>query len=306
MYHLLITGLLILMSSIVCAATNGEIISHKNFGANPGNLNMSYLSDEKSNNLVVVLHGCTQQASRYADGSGWTTLAKQHNFDLLLPSQKSENNAKTCFNWYQQQDITRNQGELKSIIEMIGRLESGKSYQHIYVTGVSAGAAMAMALVANYPEQFAGAGLVAGISYQCGIGLFPALQCMKSGSGASSEQLRERLSSELDVATLPKLSLWHGADDSVVNPQNSSDIAKQWLSLFEQDSINKKQIDKSQQWQQTRYQINGKTIVEHNIINQLGHSQSVDHDDINADDYLTNNGISTAYYLAKFFELIKT
>lgn len=302
----IIALIMLLIPSLVCARITNQIVSDEKFGSNPGNLSMSYITQQNSQDLVVILHGCTQNAIRYANGSGWTALAKQHQFDLLLPSQKSENNLKTCFNWYQQQDISHDQGELLSIIEMIGHLKSSHQYDNVYVTGVSAGAAMAMALIANYPQQFSGAGLIAGISYQCGIGLFPALQCMKNGSGANVEQLRQRLSPNITLSALPKLSLWHGASDTIVNPKNSIEMAKQWLSLFPGDRIHRKSIKKTNIWQQIQYQTADNVIVEHNVISELGHSQSVDHDNIATGDYLTNNGISTARDLARFFGLLKS
>ena len=37
--------------------------------------------------LVVVLHGCTQTAAGYDQGTGWSALAERHGFALLLPEQ---------------------------------------------------------------------------------------------------------------------------------------------------------------------------------------------------------------------------
>ncbi|MEJ1936068.1 PHB depolymerase family esterase, partial [Nostoc sp. NIES-2111] len=73
------------------------------FGVNPGGLRMfSHVPEGLGRGaaLVVALHGCTQDAASYAHGSGWTALAKQHGFAVLLPEQTSRGNPKGCFSWF--------------------------------------------------------------------------------------------------------------------------------------------------------------------------------------------------------------
>ena len=55
------------------------------FGTNPGALRMfAYVPEAlpRASALVVVLHGCTQNAAVYDHGSGWSTLADRHGFVL--------------------------------------------------------------------------------------------------------------------------------------------------------------------------------------------------------------------------------
>jgi len=54
--------------------------------------------------LVVVLHGCTQNARGYDHGSGWSAAAEEHGFAVLFPEQQRANNPNLCFNWYRPQD----------------------------------------------------------------------------------------------------------------------------------------------------------------------------------------------------------
>ena len=71
------------------------------FGANPGALRMfTYLPPDRPKRpaLVVVLHGCGQDAEGYDHGAGWSTVAKRYGFALLMPQQQEVNNANTCFN----------------------------------------------------------------------------------------------------------------------------------------------------------------------------------------------------------------
>ena len=65
--------------------------------------------------LVVVLHGCTQNAAVYDHGSGWSRLADRHGFLLLFPEQQRANNPMLCFNWFSGNDSQRGMGEAASI-----------------------------------------------------------------------------------------------------------------------------------------------------------------------------------------------
>ena len=60
------------------------------FGLNPGNLRMfEFLPDglPPSAPLVVVMHGCTQNATTFANETGWIQLADKFGFALALPQQ---------------------------------------------------------------------------------------------------------------------------------------------------------------------------------------------------------------------------
>ena len=80
------------------------------FGANPGDLRMfSFVPDDLQQPpaLVVVLHGCGQTATGYDLGAGWSALAEHYGFALLMPEQQRSNNGQGCFNWFNPEDIAR-------------------------------------------------------------------------------------------------------------------------------------------------------------------------------------------------------
>jgi poly(hydroxyalkanoate) depolymerase family esterase len=144
----------------------------ENIGANPGNLlgwhyvpGTDHVSAPVA--LVVVLHGCTQTAAGYDVGSGWSKLADEFGFAVLFPEQSRQNNPNLCFNWFSDSDIERDHGEVRSIREMIGAMISGHSIdpKRVFNTGLSAGGAMANAMLAAYPEVFAGGAVIAGLPY---------------------------------------------------------------------------------------------------------------------------------------------
>jgi feruloyl esterase len=117
--------------------------------------------------LVVVLHGCGQTADGYAAGSGWITLADRFGFALLCPEQTRNNNGNLCFNWFEPGDIARASGEAESIAAMVRHVIADHDLDgsRVFVTGLSAGGAMSVAMLATYPEMFAGGAVIAGLPY---------------------------------------------------------------------------------------------------------------------------------------------
>jgi poly(3-hydroxybutyrate) depolymerase len=54
-----------------------------NFGDNPGNLDMYYFEPDNPNSrmpLVVVMHGCSQDAADIAELTEWNDLANKYGF----------------------------------------------------------------------------------------------------------------------------------------------------------------------------------------------------------------------------------
>lgn len=216
------------------ANDDGRLGELRGFGSNPGGLvARTYLpaSLGKRPALVVVLHGCTQSASVYDKGSGWSKLADQHGFALLFPEQRRTNNPNLCFNWYSPEDARRGKGEAKSVSQMIERMISKYELDRsrVFVTGLSAGGAMTSVMLATYPELFAGGAIIAGLPFASANNLGDALERMR-GHGAPP---REQLAARAKMATshhgpLPTLSVWHGTKDSIVDPVNAEAIVDQW------------------------------------------------------------------------------
>ncbi len=219
------------------ANDDGRLGSMTGFGSNPGALDARiYLPENLPANapLVVVLHGCTQNAAVYDKGSGWSTLADRHGFALLFPEQRRANNPNLCFNWYVPGDARRGAGEAQSIAQMIAHIaaEHQLDATRIFVTGLSAGGAMTAVMLAAYPELFAGGAIIAGLPFASANTLPEALERMRGTGGPTTRELGARARAAAPQGgRVPTLSVWHGTRDSIVDSANAAAIVDQWRDL---------------------------------------------------------------------------
>ncbi len=208
-------------------------------GENPGNIDFSlYLPKNIKQNspLVVIIHGCNQNGESYVNDTGWPKYSELWNFPILIPKQKKSNNPLNCFNWFEAQDIQKGKGEMLSIYNAAKQvIKSHNLQESIYVSGLSAGAAMSVAFAANYPDLVKGVSPHAGLPFQCASGVADAYACM---GGRISKTIKE-WSSKIknihgELKSWPKLLVWQGTSDYTVNSKNAEEIAKQWLGLHSQ------------------------------------------------------------------------
>ena len=197
----------------------------KAFGSNPGHLRMfRYVPADlpKKSPLVVVLHGCHQSAEAYDKGSGWSTLARERGFAVVYAEQKRSNNANLCFNWFRPSNVTRDRGEVMSIRQMVAKMASGHAIdrKRVFVTGLSAGGAMAAAMLAAYPDVFRGGGIIAGLPYGAARDVHRALAAMKSSPERTGQEWGDLVRAASPVTRdFPAVSIWHGTKGSYGVPQ---------------------------------------------------------------------------------------
>ena len=284
------------------------------FGSNPGALRMfKYVPAAAKSALVVVLHGSSQTAASYDLGAGWSTLADRYGFVLLLPQQQISNNPSNGFNWFLAGDIARGEGEALSIRQMIETVIIAHRIdrRRVFITGLSAGGAMACVMLATYPELFAAGAIIAGLPFGTAANVNEALESMVRVRARSSRQWGDLVrAASPHGGPWPRVSVWHGGADAVVTPDNADQIAKQWIDVHGLDCEPAREeiIDgyPRRVWRDRR----GNDVVESYTIPGMAHGAPLatgsgeKHCGVPGP-FLVDVGISSSYHIAKFWGLTK-
>ncbi|WP_286263724.1 extracellular catalytic domain type 1 short-chain-length polyhydroxyalkanoate depolymerase [Thalassotalea atypica] len=278
------------------------------FGDNPGEISASlYATQPSSDGLVVLLHGCVQQGEQLAKQSGFVDLAHAHKFALLVPQQSERNNIKGCFNWFSEQDILSNSGESLSLKNMILHAKNKLNASQVYITGLSAGGAMASVMLVNYPELFDAGAVISGVPYPCANNLTKAISCMRIGPTQLSNELTEQVRALNNYqGPWPSMSVWTGSQDKVVNPKNSQSLAEHWAQLIGLPA--NKKMELNQGYRVTRWGSTDDSKVELLEIDNMTHGMAVnpaiEHGGSVAP-FLLKSPLSTAKSLINFWGLDK-
>lgn len=284
------------------------------FGANPGRLEMRVHVPEilpPSPALVVVLHGCTQNAG-YAEGAGWTELADAHGFVVVCPQQSASNNPKTCFNWFDPRHTARGEGEAASIRAMIehAAVTYGIDRARIFVTGLSAGGAMTTALLAAYPEVFAGGAIVAGLPYGTAHNVQGALESMFQGRAHPAAEWGGLVrAASTHRGPWPKLSVWHGDADTTVKVMNAAEIVKQWRDVHGLPETPSERGTLGGQPRAVWRDAAGEAVIEQVTIAGMGHGTPLavgQKGGGTAGPFLLDVGIASTRHIAAFWGLVET
>ena len=232
----LAAGLIGLTAGSAQAATVQQVGS---FGSNPGALAMySYRPDALPPGapVVVLLHGCTQDATTFFASSGWRKYADERGFALVLAQQSSANNSSKCFNWFQSGDVTRGQGEAASIASMVDYAVAtyGSDAKRVFVSGLSGGGAMTAVMLATYPDKFAAGSIDAGLPYGCATSVAQALTCMNPGVDRTPVTWGNlvRNADAGYAGPRPRVAIWQGQSDTTVALMNGVELRDQFTNVL--------------------------------------------------------------------------
>ncbi len=260
--------------------------------------------------LVVVLHGCTQTAGAYALGAGWTELADRFGFVLLCPEQTRANNPTLCFNWFQPADTRRGGGEAASIHAMVRRAITDYDLDpdRVFVTGLSAGGAMANVMLAAYPESFAAGAIIAGLPYGSASNMQEAFAAMRHMRSLPPRTLGDAVRAASDHrGSWPRISVWQGDEDATVMAGVADDLVHQWRDVHGVETVAGEAKGTGRRRHTVWRTASGETVVELHQLSGMGHGAPLGRDLADgcgtAGPYLLEVGVSSSLEIARAWGL---
>jgi poly(hydroxyalkanoate) depolymerase family esterase len=171
-------------------------------------------SDDRLLPVIVMLHGCTQDAADFATGTAMNELAEQRGCIVVYPEQLARSNSMRCWNWFDPSHQHRGRGEPAMIAALAAHVvqRCQGDPRRVYVAGLSAGGAMAALVAQIYPDVFAAVGVHSGLPAG-------AASDVPSAHAAMRRPARTAATSATSAAVVPTI-VFHGDSDRTVHPDN--------------------------------------------------------------------------------------
>ncbi len=222
--------------------------------------------------LLVMLHGCGQDAEALAASSRMNRVAARERFFVLYPEQDRLSSMQGCWNWYDTR-TGRAQAEASSIsatIEQVCLLQA-VDRGRVALAGISAGAGMAVLLATHHPQRFRAIAMHSGIAPGVAHSSASAIQAMFGQSVTTSP-----LPTVAPEVRLPALLVIHGAADQVVARKNGSDAALRWSERVGAKASQPRKVQRGTRYAATitEYRHRGRLIATLCEVDRLGHAWS--------------------------------
>ncbi len=180
--------------------------------------------------LVVMLHGCAQDAHSFAASTRMNGLAAAAGFVVVYPEQDRLANVQACWNWFDTRS-GRAQLEAAGILAVVDQVCATYPIDaaHIVVAGMSAGAGTAALLALHYPDRFAAVVMHSGVGPGLAHSSATALAAMRGHSTSAGTALPGATKN----SRLPALLVIQGNKDRVVAPVNGGLAAQRWAATLQ-------------------------------------------------------------------------
>lgn len=185
--------------------------------------------------LVCMLHGCTQDPATFAHATAMNAAADRHGFVVLYPGQDRSRNPQGCWNWFMPEHQQRGAGEPAVIAALLDELIQHDSRftidaNRVFVSGLSAGGAMALILATCYPDLIAATAIHSGLAYRSAHDLPSAFAAMsQSADGRAALGRAAYAAMGRHARPVPSLVI-HGTADRTVAPANARRILRQSMA----------------------------------------------------------------------------
>jgi poly(hydroxyalkanoate) depolymerase family esterase len=182
--------------------------------------------------LVVMLHGCTQSPDQFKDETRMNEVAEAETFVVIYPDQTTSAHYNECWQWFNDANTTRANGELALIKGMVNDVKADHAIDdsRVYAAGFSAGGGFVPNLVVEYADVFAAGGVHSGLMYDVAESESEGSSTMSDcSSGPTPEQegqhAYDRMESFGVTRPVPTV-VFHGTADYTVYPCNGDQEAE--------------------------------------------------------------------------------
>ncbi|WP_027134412.1 extracellular catalytic domain type 1 short-chain-length polyhydroxyalkanoate depolymerase [Geminicoccus roseus] len=216
--------------------------------------------------LVVMLHGCTQDPADFAAGTGMNRQAERHGLLIAYPEQPQTANPSRCWNWFEPGHQRHGQGE-PALIAGITRdilREHPVDPGRVYIAGLSAGGAAALAMALLYPDLYAAAGVHSGLPFGAAQDMNSAFAAMRQGDAPGRQ---------IGAAPAVPTIVFHGTQDGTVHPRNAMRIIDQIRQTTAPLPVERHAVNNGHAYTRTVYADgSGRAMHEHWAVQGAGHA----------------------------------
>jgi poly(hydroxyalkanoate) depolymerase family esterase len=225
--------------------------------------------------LVVMLHGCTQNADDFAIGTRMNALAEERHCFVLYPEQSHAANHSRCWNWFKRGDQRRDRGEPAILAGMTREVMNryGIDRTKVYVAGLSAGGAMAAVMGTAYPDLYAAVCIHSGLACGTAHDLGSALAAMR---GKPVSRIGRHAATTPLAPAIPTI-VFHGDRDNTVHPRNGEQLVSQSVeqnNTWSTDAwTDRGRVPGGHAYTRTVYRDStGRAVLEHWLVHEAGHA----------------------------------
>ena len=222
--------------------------------------------------LLVMLHGCGQDAKGFARSTRLHRLAAREGFFVLFPEQDRLANAQGCWNWFDTRS-GRAFGEAAAIVTAIDQVSALYAVDpaRVAVAGLSAGASMAALLATRYPARFKAVAMHSGIAPGAAHSSATVL-----GAMTGRRRPGPLPAAAAGAAGLPPLLVIQGTADSIVRLSNGRAAAQVWADAAGAQSAAPRSVQRGKRYPMTvtDFKLKARTAASLCEVSGLGHAWS--------------------------------
>ena len=226
----LLVACLGLFAALPSKAASLQLVTN-NWGASGVSTNLGmyiYVPDNLATNppILVLLHywgGGASGVFAEAQGGGILTVAAQRGFIIVVP----ETTNPPCWDAGSSQSLTHDGGgATQGIFQMVKYAITNyhANADRVYVTGTSCGAVMTEALLGVYPDIFKAGAEFSGVPV--GGAWTPVTHTTQQWGNIV------RAAYPGYVGPHPRVQLWHGTADAIINYSNQGEAILQWTDVL--------------------------------------------------------------------------